>query len=752
MTTHISIALTPEQQQLSQAVEQFAGRHAPIDVTRAGLDDLAAGRLPSWWSALVDNGFHAVHLPEAVGGQGGGLEDMACVLEAAGSTLLPGPLLTTAVAGAALASLQGSDAEPLLKEIAAGATAVVVSSEQSGIAGRRDGDGWRLTGSTGLTLGMCSAQRVVVPFADEGGALRWAALSPAEGQVDSRRGTDLTTDLGLLHLHDHAVPATAVLTGLDTGLVTGLTVAFTASVAAGITQWCVDAVTEHLRTREQFGKPIGTFQALQHKAAMLLVNSALATAAAWDAVRALGGSTDTDQHRLTVCSAAVRAVMPVPGLVLEALTMLGAIGFTWEHDLHLYWRRAISLAASIGPVSRWTRDLGELSATATRDVTVNLGESDADFRARVGEILDHALTLSDNGFGRQGDYPEFATGARRELLADAGLIAPHWPAPWGCDATVRQQLIVDEEFGKRSGLVRPSVGIAEWILPSVMAAGSPELQERFVPATLRGELSWCQLFSEPGAGSDLASLSTRAVRVEGGWQINGHKIWTSLAHRADFGALLARTDPDAPKHRGIGYFILDMRSPGVEFRQITQSSGRAEFNEVFLTDVFIPDDMVLGEPASGWQLAISTMAHERVAISGYVNIDRMGALRELVANPNLLRTCEASSDSDPVLHAIGEIDAYTNALKALGVRETLRLLDGQAPGPASSIAKVATNVMLRRAAELTLGLTGPLALEQDSQPAVVAPYLDLPAELIGGGTTEIQLNIIAQMILGLPRK
>ena len=137
------------------------------------------------------------------------------------------------------------------------------------------------------------------------------------------------------------------------------------------------------------------------------------------------------------------------------------------------------------------------------------------------------------------------------------------------------------------------------------------------------------------------------------------------------------------------------------------------------------------------------MAHERVAISGYVNIDRMGALRELVA---------VSPDPDPVLHAIGEIDAYTNALKALGVRETLRLLDGQAPGPTSSIAKVATNVMLRRAAELTLGLTGPLALEQDSQPAVVAPYLDLPAELIGGGTTEIQLNIIAQMILGLPRK
>lgn len=743
MTTHVSIALTPEQQQLSAAVAQFAARHAPIDATRAGLDELAAGQLPSWWGVLVDNGFHAVHLPEAVGGQGGGLADMACVLEAAGAALLPGPLLTTAIAGAAVASQQSPAAQTLLKELAEGATAVVVAREQSEFRGRRAGDAWRLTGSSGLALGMCSAQRVVLPFTDEAGALLWAVVNPLEGQVESRRGTDLTTDLGILHLRDHTVPATAVLTELDTELVTDLTVAFTASAAAGITQWCVDIVTEHLRTREQFGKPIGTFQALQHKAAMLLVNSALATAAAWDAVRALGGSADPDQHRLTACSAAVRAVMPVPGLVLEALTMLGAIGFTWEHDLHLYWRRATSLAASIGPVSRWTRELGELSATATRDMTVNLGESDGDFRAQVSEILDRALTLSDNGFSRQGDYPEFAVGARRELLADAGLIAPHWPAPWGCDATVRQQLIVDEEFGKRAALVRPSVGIAEWILPSLMAAGSAELQERFVPTTLRGELSWCQLFSEPGAGSDLASLSTRAVRVEGGWRINGHKIWTSLAHRADFGALLARTDPDAPKHRGIGYFILDMRSPGVEFRQITQSSGRAEFNEVFLTDVFVPDEMLLGDPAAGWQLAISTMAHERVAISGYVNIDRMGALRELVA---------VTSDPDPVLHAIGEIDAYTNALKALGVRETLRLLDGQPPGPASSIAKVATNVMLRRAAELTLSLTGSLALEQDSQPAVVAPYLDLPAELIGGGTTEIQLNIIAQLILGLPRK
>lgn len=167
MNTHVCIAVTPEQQQLSQAVAQFASRHAPVDATRAGLDDLATGRLPSWWTALVGNGFHAVHLPESVGGQGGGLEEMACVLEAAGSALLPGPLLTTAIAGAALASNPSPAAHTLLKEIAEGATAVMVSGEQAEVRGARDGDDWRLTGSSGLALGMCSAQRVVLPFTDE---------------------------------------------------------------------------------------------------------------------------------------------------------------------------------------------------------------------------------------------------------------------------------------------------------------------------------------------------------------------------------------------------------------------------------------------------------------------------------------------------------------------------------------------------------------------------------------------------------
>src|SRR5262249_3350619 len=163
-------------------------------------------------------------------------------------------------------------------------------------------------------------------------------------------------------------------------------------------------------------------------AAMLLVSSELAIATAWDAVRALDET--LDQHRLAAAGAALIAVSPVPDLVLDALTMFGAIGFTWEHDLHLYWRRAISLAASIGPANRWARRLGQLPRTQQRDMSVNLGDAESEFRSWVADTLDSALELRNDQPGRQGDYPEFETGPQRTLIAEAGLIEPHWPAPW----------------------------------------------------------------------------------------------------------------------------------------------------------------------------------------------------------------------------------------------------------------------------------------------------------------------------------
>jgi alkylation response protein AidB-like acyl-CoA dehydrogenase len=738
----VTLGLSPEQQELSDAVGQFAARHAPIAKTRDSFDDLAAGHLPGWWDTLVGNGFHAVHLPESLGGQGGSLIDAACVLESAGKALLPGPLLPTVTAGA-VALLADPTPESLIRDLASGAPGAVILPGDGDFQARADGQGWLVTGTSDVVAGVRSA-RVVLVAVRAGQDEIWVTVGTENptATVESVSGTDLVADVGMLRLEEYRAAESDVLAGIDADRAAGIVVGLVASTTAGIAQWCVEAVTAHLRIREQFGKVIGTFQALQHTAAMLLVNSELATAAAWDAVRAADES--LDQHRVAAAGAAVIAVSPAPDLVLDSLTMFGAIGFTWEHETHLYWRRAISLAASIGPANRWARRLGELTCTQQRDMSVNLGDAESEFRAWVAETLDAALQLRNDKPAPHGDYEDQASGPQRTLIADAGLMAPHWPAPWGVDAGPLKQLIIDEEFAKRPGLVRPSLNIAEWILPSVLAAAPKDMQESLIPATQRGDIHWCQLFSEPGAGSDLASLATRATKVDGGWRINGHKIWTSLAQYADLGALLARTDPEASKHRGIGYFILDMRSPGVEVQPIKTATGEAHFNEVFLSDVFIPDDMLLGGPTDGWSLAISTMAEERSAISGYVKFDRAVALRQLAAEPG--------PDRDDARRALGELDAYTNAIRALGVRETIRLLDGQASGPASSIAKVAMNVLLRRTFEATLQLTGTTAMVTDSEPAVVRPYLHLPSELIGGGTREIQLNIIAQMILGLPRK
>ena len=200
-------------------------------------------------------------------------------------------------------------------------------------------------------------------------------------------------------------------------------------------------------------------------------------------------------------------------------------------------------------------------------------------------------------------------------LAAAGYTAPHWPPPWGLGASPAEQLVIDEEL-RRARVPRPEnlIGIG-WAGPTLVLAGTEEQQRRWLPGLLDGSELWCQLFSEPGAGSDLASLSTTAVRDGDEWVVTGQKIWTSLAKQARFGILLARTDPAVPNHRGISYFVLDMHSPGIDIRPIRQMNGGADFNEVFLDGVRIPADNLVGAEGDGWRLAKVTLGNERVALS-----------------------------------------------------------------------------------------------------------------------------------------
>jgi alkylation response protein AidB-like acyl-CoA dehydrogenase len=460
------------------------------------------------------------------------------------------------------------------------------------------------------------------------------------------------------------------------------------------------------------------------------------TAAAWDGARALESGPEDGDDQLAVAAAGAAAVC-LPGatdLGLSTITLLGGIGYTWEHDAHLYWRRAMTLENLLGPAAEWERRLGGLVRTAARDFEVDLSAADPAFRERIAGLLAEVAALSADG------------PARRERLAAEGLVVPHYPRPYGLGASPIEQLVIQREY-ERSGVEQPRLIIGDWALPTILAHGTDEQKDFFVPATLRGEIVWCQLFSEPGAGSDLASLSTRAERAEGaegGWRLNGQKVWTSSAHEADYGICLARTNPDAPKHKGISYFLVDMRAPGLEIRPLREANGGYLFNEVFFNDVFVPGDRLVGEVDQGWRLARTTLGNERVSISGMQHIptelvDLVGSTRLAAVPPDVARE-------------LGATFAVAHALAALGLRTTLRSLSGLRPGAESSVSKVASATLVTRIGERAARWFGPAAAVADGPAGRrVQRYLSVPPQLIGGGTVEIQLDVIAERILGLPR-
>jgi len=296
---------------------------------------------------------------------------------------------------------------------------------------------------------------------------------------------------------------------------------------------------------------------------------------------------------------------------------------------------------------------------------------------------------------------------------------------------------------RAAGLRAPGLAIGAWVVPALVQYGTPEQQERFLPPTLRGELVWCQLFSEPGAGSDLAGLSTRAERADGGWRLSGQKIWTSLAKQAAWAICVARTDPDAPRHDGISYFLVDMTSPGVEVRPLREMTGDALFNEVFLDEVFVPDDLVVGGVDRGWRVARTTLANERVSLSQSWTFG--------CGNPELIEAVHGlgAGAGQAVLERAGHLVAEGHAIDLLGMRVTLKQLSGTEPGATGSVRKLLGMRHAQRVAEECWSLTGQDGAVGGARwPRAV---LFTRALTIGGGTTDIQLNIIGERILGLPR-
>ena len=747
----MSVALNDDQSALAQTVAGFAERHGARESTRKDMANHMAGERPDHWLELISLGLHAVHLPESVGGQGGSIEDIAVVIGEAGRTLLPGPLLPTVCASTVVSTaVLDAAATGILERFAAGTTATVIGSQSpltiSEHAGRT-----RLDGASAATLGAASAELFVVAAKAANasvGAPVWLVIDRHSAGIDIAvdDGVDLGRDLAVVRFSEVDVTEAVRLHGIDADQAGDIIVTMMAAEAAGIIAWCSDAATEFVKSRNQFGRPIGAFQAVQHRAAQLRITSELATAAAWDGVRGLTETSGQRSH--AVAGAAITALGRVVHAAVECLALHGAIGFTWEHDVHLYWRRAIALAGLAGPVESWEARLGEAAVDGPRDFTLTLPDAEADFRRDVAGVLDQAAALSNPHPSPMGDTDAVASGPRRTLLAEHGLVAPSWPRPWGLDANPLQQLIVQEEFDRR-GLAQPSMAIGQWVLPVVLKHGTPEQIEELAASSLRGELIWCQLFSEPDAGSDVASLTLRATKTDGGWQLSGQKIWTTQAHLADWGLCLARTgaeDSEHPKHRGLSMFLIDMTNPQLDVRPIKQANGEAEFNEVFFNDAFVPDAMLLGQPGEGWALTIDTLAQERLFIGTYRDTGNERRIRQIVADGQYAGT------RDDALRTLGRISARGAAIAAMNLRETLRRLQGHSPGPATSIGKAAASMLHVDAAAAALNLIGPRAALSETHCEPVFHELDIPTWVIGGGTLEIQLNTIATFVLGLPRR
>jgi alkylation response protein AidB-like acyl-CoA dehydrogenase len=338
-------------------------------------------------------------------------------------------------------------------------------------------------------------------------------------------------------------------------------------------------------------------------------------------------------------------------------------------------------------------------------------------------------------------------------LAEAGYVAPHWPAPWGLSADPILQLVIDDEL-RRAKVSRPSnpIGIG-WAGPTILAGGNPQHAEDYLFGLLSGEDIWCQLFSEPGAGSDLANLGTRAMPDGDEWVVNGQKIWTSLAHHSKYGILIARTDPDVPKHEGITYFICPMDLPGIEIRPITEMTGSHTFNEVFLTDVRIPDELRVGAVGEGWRLAKVTLANERVSLSSGGALWGAGPSAD-----DLLDVVRAQGGTDdPVMrHRLVDMYIESEILRLVRLRTVTAAIAGRDPGPEASVRKIVADEHGQRIMELAKDLAGAGGMLTDVGPLDADPFiwhygfLFSQALTIGGGTGDVQRNIVSERVLGLP--
>jgi 3-oxochol-4-en-24-oyl-CoA dehydrogenase len=716
----MGIALTDDHRELAEVARAFLTSQKARWAARSLLDAPEEAR-PPFWHDLIELGWLGLHIDEEYGGSGYGLPELVVVIEELGRAVAPGPFVPTVIASAVIAANGTAEQKArLLPGLIDGTVTAGV-----GLAGEVKVDGATASGDAGIVFGAGLADLLLIAAGDDILLLE----RDRDGlTVDVPDNLDPARRSGRVKLQNVSVAEHDVLPAArESALARARTLV--AAEAVGGASDCVDAAVEYAKVRQQFGRTIATFQAVKHHCANMLVGSESAIAGVWDASRAAGE--DEEQFRL---AAAVAAALAFPAYARNAelnIQVHGGIGFTWEHDAHLHLRRALVTSALFGGDAPARDVFDRTAAGVTRENSLDLPPEAEELRTRI-----HADAIEIAAV----DKPE-----QRDKLIETGYVMPHWPKPWGRAADAVEQLVIEEEF-RAAGIKRPDYGITSWVILTLIQHGTPWQIERFVEKALRKDEIWCQLFSEPDAGSDAASIKTRATRVDGGWKINGQKVWTSGAHYCARGLATVRTDPDAPKHAGITTVIIDMKAPEVEVRPLRQITGGSDFNEVFFNDLFVPDEDVVGAPNTGWTVARATLGNERVSIGG------SGSYYEGVAAA-LMQLAEQRADQLAGAQIrIGYYLAEDHALRLLNLRRVARSVEGAGPGPEGNITKLKLAEHMVEGAAISTALLGPEIALTDG-PGALAGRMVMGARgmTIAGGTSEVTRNQIAERILGMPR-
>lgn len=716
----MGIALTDDHRELAEVARGFLTSQKARAAARSLLDAPEEAR-PGFWQGIVELGWLGLHVGEEHGGSGYGLPELVVVIEELGRAVAPGPFVPTVIASAVIARDGTAEQQARLLP---GLIDGTVTAGVGLVGGVRISDGVA-DGEAGVVLGAGLADVLLLAAGDDVLVLDRGRSGIS---VEVPENLDPTRRSGRVRLENVKVTDDDILSGAAASALARARTLLAAEAVGGATD-CVESAVEYAKVRKQFGRTIATFQAVKHHCANMLVAAESALAAVWDAARA--ASENEDQFRLV---SAVAATLAFPAYARNAelnIQVHGGIGFTWEHDAHLHLRRALVTSALLGGDAP-ARDVFDLTAAGVvRENSLDLPPEAEELRTRIRSDAAELAALEKQ--------------PQRDKLIETGYVMPHWPKPWGRAADAVEQLVIEEEF-RAAGIKRPDYGITGWVILTLIQHGTDWQIERFVEKALRKDEIWCQLFSEPEAGSDAASVKTRATRVDGGWKINGQKVWTSGAQYCARGLATVRTDPEAPKHAGITTVIVDMKAPEVEVRPLRQITGGAEFNEVFFNDLFVPDEDVVGAPNSGWTVARATLGNERVSIGG------SGSFYEGLAGELVKQAQRRSDQLAGAVIRVGSYLAEENSLRLLNLRRAARSVEGAGPGPEGNVTKLKLADHMIEGAAISTALAGPETALLDG-PAALAGRMVMGARgmAIAGGTSEVTRNQIAERILGMPR-